>query len=447
MLTISSRTKVVKARRKARLKEEQDRIGKEQLNAMLDKSTTMLKTQQVEMAGESNSESEEDDSESSAEEEEVEDEATPSEAATETDAGSPAVESPPPPPVLRTNGRRPTRARSTLSISATPLDTPADSPVDSTTDEVDAEDDDVFDGPEDVARTREDQTMEAEMEAEDEDDDSEMGGLAEEADMPIEELMRRSGYGAMMEAEAAAEGGDADAEVDTLMEDTSPAPLESATPAPDLTAEEAEADAMSAFGSEGDDARQDEDEQLEEAMEAEEAGAVSDASEMDGLAEDADLPIEELMRKYGYGGGDEAAVDDETAASSVVEQEGTSPRVNGNHFDEIDGSAAAEEEAEEEAAVEDDEEEEAAAEEEESPVQKAVNIRPPFLLRGSLRPYQQAGLEWLASLYTSGVNGSVSGFTHRRRGLALTLHSPHSILADEMGLGYVARATEYRVAR
>lgn len=420
---------------------------------MLDKSTTMLKTQQVEMAGESDSESEEDNSESSAEEEgeEVEDEATPSEAATETDAGSPAVESPPPPPVLRTNGRRPTRARSTLSISATPLDSPADSPVESTTDEVDAEDDDVFDGPEDVARTHEDQTMEAEMEAEDEDDDSEIGGLAEEADMPIEELLRRSGYGAMMEAEAAAEGGDADAEVDTPMEDTSPAASESTTPAPDLTAEEAEADAMSAFGSEGDDARQDEDEQLEEAMEAEEAGAVSDASEMDGLAEDADLPIEELMRKYGYGGGDEAAVDDETAASSFVEQAGTSPRVNGNHIDEIDadedGSAAAEDEEEEEAAVEDDEEEEAAAEEEESPVQKAVNIRPPFLLRGSLRPYQQAGLEWLASLYTSGVNGSVSCFLHRRRRLALTLHSSHSILADEMGLGYVALATEHRLAR
>jgi SNF2 family DNA or RNA helicase len=41
-------------------------------------------------------------------------------------------------------------------------------------------------------------------------------------------------------------------------------------------------------------------------------------------------------------------------------------------------------------------------------------VRAPFLLRGTLRPYQQAGLEWLAGLYKNGVNG---------------------ILADEMGLG------------
>jgi helicase SWR1 len=41
-------------------------------------------------------------------------------------------------------------------------------------------------------------------------------------------------------------------------------------------------------------------------------------------------------------------------------------------------------------------------------------LRAPFLLRGSLRPYQHAGLEWLASLYTNNMNG---------------------ILADEMGLG------------
>ncbi|KZT22505.1 hypothetical protein NEOLEDRAFT_1097697 [Neolentinus lepideus HHB14362 ss-1] len=41
-------------------------------------------------------------------------------------------------------------------------------------------------------------------------------------------------------------------------------------------------------------------------------------------------------------------------------------------------------------------------------------IKPPLLLRGVLRPYQQAGLEWLASLHASHLNG---------------------ILADEMGLG------------
>ena len=43
-------------------------------------------------------------------------------------------------------------------------------------------------------------------------------------------------------------------------------------------------------------------------------------------------------------------------------------------------------------------------------------IKPPLLLRGVLRPYQQGGLEWLASLHSNNLNG---------------------ILADEMGLGYV----------
>ena len=44
-------------------------------------------------------------------------------------------------------------------------------------------------------------------------------------------------------------------------------------------------------------------------------------------------------------------------------------------------------------------------------------VNHPFLLRGVLRPYQQSGLEWLASLHTKSLNG---------------------ILADEMGLGYVS---------
>ncbi|OCH93493.1 hypothetical protein OBBRIDRAFT_306276 [Obba rivulosa] len=41
-------------------------------------------------------------------------------------------------------------------------------------------------------------------------------------------------------------------------------------------------------------------------------------------------------------------------------------------------------------------------------------VKAPFLLRGTLRPYQQAGLEWLASIHANNLN---------------------AILADEMGLG------------
>ncbi|KAH9856735.1 SNF2 family N-terminal domain-containing protein [Lenzites betulinus] len=43
-----------------------------------------------------------------------------------------------------------------------------------------------------------------------------------------------------------------------------------------------------------------------------------------------------------------------------------------------------------------------------------AKIKPPLLLRGNLRPYQQTGLEWLASIHSRNLNG---------------------ILADEMGLG------------
>lgn len=42
-------------------------------------------------------------------------------------------------------------------------------------------------------------------------------------------------------------------------------------------------------------------------------------------------------------------------------------------------------------------------------------VKVPVLLRGILRPYQQSGMEWLASLHSNHLNG---------------------ILADEMGLGY-----------
>ncbi len=45
-----------------------------------------------------------------------------------------------------------------------------------------------------------------------------------------------------------------------------------------------------------------------------------------------------------------------------------------------------------------------------------AKITPPLLMRGVLRPYQQSGLEWLASLHVNKLNG---------------------ILADEMGLGFV----------
>ncbi|KAK4052146.1 swr1 complex component [Microbotryomycetes sp. JL201] len=449
---------VVKARRKAQQKEEQERLGKEQLDKMLNKSTNMLQAQQVEMAGESGSEigsdiddddeegedetgegeadldEEEQDGDEEGEEEDVADSeqgsVIPDEGSqslldeSSSSAISPSPSSPPP---ATRPSRRPyaPRKRSRLSISVTPADS-ADARSDGEGNG-DGFGEKAFDE-DDEERDEEDAAMEVDMEAEErdgDDDGSELGALAEEADMPIEELLRRSGYAAMMEAEAAGEfvapkveKEENDGEVDDTLgeeEEGSVAELvagedlDTKPDASELTAEEREAEAMSEFGSDKGEGLSDEDDKLAAEMEAEDRASESDDSEMAGLAEDADLPIEELMRKYGYGNEDEAIANAgvsssndnaDTAPSSVVEE---------------DEDEAGDRESSK--ADDNDDKHERISAEEDHPTDGAfekVHLRPPFLLRGVLRPYQQAGLEWLASLYASGVNG---------------------ILADEMGLG------------
>jgi len=84
----------------------------------------------------------------------------------------------------------------------------------------------------------------------------------------------------------------------------------------------------------------------------------------------------------------------------VEEEEGSDPQF----------TSSEEESSDEEDEVEGDE----AMDEDDKELVDPNRLKAPFLLRGSLRPYQHAGLEWLASLYTNNMNG---------------------ILADEMGLG------------
>ncbi|GAA6038496.1 hypothetical protein JCM8097_004595 [Rhodosporidiobolus ruineniae] len=471
---------VVRAKYKEEAKAEAKRLGKQQLDAMLNKSTTMLQAQQAEMAGEE----EEDEDDSGSEEEEAseveeEEEADEEEDEKPVDDSATTVESSPAPtPPTKSKGkgkakkpngtaaspstitapssrRRPTRARSRLSVSVTP----AESPSSSTADEPEEGGVDFASSAADDARlAAEDAEMAADLEgsdaADEEASEDELGGLAAEADMPIEELLRRSGYAAMMaeergeeegegeeEEEKEGEEGGEEADVASLVDSSAPTPAATADdsaaaspapPAAELTAEEQEAEAMSEFGSDaGEDERDDEDQRMEAEMEQEEEegadGNQSDDSEMAGLAEDADLPIEELMRKYGYGG---AA----PAADAAVEVQGAGegvdptkpPLTNGDtaspapkqEEDEEDEAASpapnAEEDDEEMADEAEDEEDQEAEEDAGSPAVKQLTLQPPFLLRATLRPYQQAGMEWLASLYAGGVNG---------------------ILADEMGLG------------
>ncbi|KAI5478760.1 helicase SWR1 [Pseudohyphozyma bogoriensis] len=420
-------TNVVRARLKALQKAEQERLGKEHLNAMLDKSTTMLQAQAVEREAHASSSEEESSEEDEGEEEDEEEEDEGDEGEEEEEEAAPTETEEETAPSPRTNGQARARRRSRLSQSNTPLDVEAEDPDD--------EGEDVFEGEADEERLEEDEQLEMEMEAGEEsgDSDSELGGLAEDAELPIEEIMRRAGY-VVPDASGAGEGEE-DVEMGEQEEGkavftnghTSPdpdasepeaGPSELAAP---LTAEEEEAQAMSEFGSDQDEARANEDEELEEAMSAEDE---SEDGEMDELAGDAELSIEELMKKYGYGADGqlpEAEVESKpeveliNGADEAKVEEGEEEEEAGDEDEGAEGDdEEVDEEEEDEEGVEEEGEEEADEEEAEDVVAERPSLRPPFLLRGSLRPYQQAGLEWLASLYSSGVNG---------------------ILADEMGLG------------
>ncbi|KAG8735851.1 swr1 complex component [Ceratobasidium sp. 414] len=132
------------------------------------------------------------------------------------------------------------------------------------------------------------------------------------------------------------------------------------------------------------------------------AGADDSDSEVDGLAQDAEMPLEELMRRYGYvGTGEAQASTPAEEAQSATADDATSAR-------------AADSDDEEEAGDDNIAAAEALLGPDAVESQREGVVRPPFLLRGTLRPYQQGGLEWLVSGYTRKTNG---------------------ILADEMGLG------------
>lgn len=216
-------------------------------------------------------------------------------------------------------------------------------------------------------------------------------------------------------------------------------------------------------------------------MEEAEDEEPEDDSEDEGLLNDADLPIEELMARYGYeapGASDsdeereedqseedaeeeeeEDASEEEEDVSVVIEVDDEEKPVSATPPPELEGSSppptsvqeleptAEDQEDQTESDNQMDMEEQASSrsnesseEEQESdsdsddenlditrsnalvadegdedhPEGAPPKIRTPFLFRGNLRPYQQAGLEWLASLYNNETNG---------------------ILADEMGLG------------
>lgn len=166
-----------------------------------------------------------------------------------------------------------------------------------------------------------------------------------------------------------------------------------------------------------------------------------DDSEDAGLAADADIPIEELLKRYGYGqeadqaASEDAASDEEQVQRPALEVEAADMDVDTSIKEEEDDAVEIDESPASNALIreidDDHSDTESAATSgrrsdsrrsltRASSILSASSLRPaprsrqPFLLRGQLRPYQQIGFEWLASLYANNVNG---------------------ILADEMGLG------------
>lgn len=230
---------------------------------------------------------------------------------------------------------------------------------------------------------------------------------------------------------------------DDIDADTSAAPSSPPSPSPSSSS------ASSSFASASD--RSAEDARLEAALRDEYGDEDEDDSDEDaGLLADAELHIDELKRRYGLvsgagggdgggaGGGAEADAEDEDDEEGEHEDEDAltngamhtddAADVNGHTADHADAKSASPSRSSSRSRSptpsqasyasirqlgtrhdDDGDDDDAAA----TP-RIAPRLHAPFLLRGNLRPYQQTGFEWLASLYANNANG---------------------ILADEMGLG------------
>ncbi|KAJ1597642.1 hypothetical protein NDA14_006934 [Ustilago hordei] len=205
---------------------------------------------------------------------------------------------------------------------------------------------------------QEDAELERQMWEEDEQDDSEDAGLEADANIPIEELLKRYGYSQDAEREADEED-DAESKAPPKEDDQD----QPATPKMEEMEEDVDASIKGEMlGEEPDEEELDEEEPDEE--------MTKDAPSSNTLVRPADALLDEVHS------------DTESAATSGRRSTSRRSMTRASSIVSSDRQAA--------------------------------RYRQPFLLRGQLRPYQQIGFEWLSSLYANGVNG---------------------ILADEMGLG------------
>lgn len=215
-------------------------------------------------------------------------------------------------------------------------------------------------------RSEEDADLERKMWEDDISDSEDEEDKNSDDELPIQELMKKYGYGTESKTEQDTDAAKTDTNRESESGNTS-----------------------------------EEDAELEKKMWEE------DESDMDGDEEDqnsdADMPIEKLREKYSYG-----AKNQEKSSSDSEKQP---------HYSEIsDNTDVSMEDQSEDEREHDDEVESMKMNGSSTPNEdrSSIKIKPPFLLRGNLRPYQQIGFEWLVNLYNHGSNG---------------------ILADEMGLG------------
>ncbi|KAL7421999.1 swr1 complex component [Cryptotrichosporon argae] len=242
-------------------------------------------------------------------------------------------------------------------------------------DELDAQDGSFSDDAEAKDQDAQDEQMDVDMEAEDEGRDSEDQGLLDDADVPIEELLRRYGYPVPAESAGVDDAGAAEhvaaVAADSQPEGDAPIGVSADTPCTNGNTTVVNADQM-----------------------------LTDAS-IEARRQSPSLIVEgKRQRKVRtvWSPVDNTPAPPKKPKIEVVE---STPELSDDESDESDEIS------------EDDDHDEVEVEAEHDDL-NGFKIRPPFLLRGTLRPYQHAGLEWLASLYANNMNG---------------------ILADEMGLG------------
>ena len=291
-------------------------------------------------------------------------------------------------------------------------------------------------------------TLEEEMRRAEEEDEgdaaAEINDLAADAEVPIEELLKQyremeeaanakaSGSGDVKpedasmvkvedEAKREPEGDEPVVREDTFADIVEDAPVKGKGKAP-------EDDGGEYLGESEDDA--DDEATLEEEMRrAEEEDEGDAAAEINDLAADAEVPIEELMRRYremeaAHGGGDEEQNGDEEEEDGDGDERGRAEVSDDEDEFGVDALVddAPEMTAEEKRASDERRRvldslagDAGALQPKGNTLDSAdVKCRVPFLLKHTLREYQHVGLNWLVSCYDKALNG---------------------ILADEMGLG------------